>query len=63
MLKLFLARRFNPESVRKSAKHFGLALVVLGTLGYIFDAVSVWVSLLAFVVGVVGVYVGSPGKA
>ena len=63
MLKRFLSRRFNPESVRRSAQEFGIALVVLGTLGFILDAVSVWVSLLAFVVGVVGVFYGNSGKA
>ena len=63
MLKRILSLRLNPESVRKSAQEFGLALVVLGTLGLILEAVSVWVWLNAFVAGVVAVYLGSSGKA
>ena len=63
MLKRILSRRFDPESVKKSAQEFGLVLVALGTLGFLLDVVSVWVSLPAFVVGVVGVFYGNSGKS
>ena len=63
MLNRFLSRQFNPESVRKTAKEFGIALVFLGTLGFLVGAVSVWVSVSAIVVGVAGVFYGNSSKA
>ena len=62
MLNRFFARQYDPEAGKRAARGIGTVLVVVGALGFILDAVSAWVSVLAFVVGVACVVYGSSGK-